>query len=422
MARPVTLPFDVSQAVGSQASPYPLANFQQNYVALLNGLNDPASGFVNLLYDTGTANAYAGSLNPAPSALISGLTVVLKIANANTGASTFNLNNLGAKSIVNRLGQALNGGDLPAGSYATLVYDSGAGVWVLVNVINLPSLPNVSTSPSPNTIAQRDSNSKLFAADPASTDTQGLVTVNYANNTYVALSNVSVSQSANTIPQRDGSGKLFAADPASTDTQGVATVHYINGLTSTGPNANTVALRDSNGKLFCADPASTDTQGALTVHYLNSLLSSGNVANTIVQRDSSGNTAFTNAIPTWAIASLNTNVGSSGTYTILPASSITASAGNWTINGSGQLVTPIGGLHIVGAASWNAANTTAWATFANGGQIVAQAASGTGLGNAMCVGLANVASGSTFDFRMQGVGGTVGGSAILWVVHIPFTS
>lgn len=84
--------------------------------------------------DTGTANAYAVAFSPAVTALSDGMVMKFKAQNANTGASTFNPNGLGAKPIVTNAGSALSSGVIPAGGEVWLQYNSsiGAGSWVLI--------------------------------------------------------------------------------------------------------------------------------------------------------------------------------------------------------------------------------------------------------------------------------------------------
>lgn len=72
--------------------------------------------------DSGSANALAASLTPAPSAYTAGMQVNVKVANTNTGATTINVNGLGAKTI-QRNGAALGAGALVAGQIYRLVYD-----------------------------------------------------------------------------------------------------------------------------------------------------------------------------------------------------------------------------------------------------------------------------------------------------------
>ena len=82
--------------------------------------------------DTGSANAYAVTLNPVPINLIDGMGVIVKIANANTGASTLNVNSLGAKTIKNPDGTDLSSGDLTAGGIYSFKYNSTTGNFILV--------------------------------------------------------------------------------------------------------------------------------------------------------------------------------------------------------------------------------------------------------------------------------------------------
>lgn len=73
--------------------------------------------------DTGVANAYVAAIVPGITAYAEGLSVLVKIANKNTGASTININALGAKSIKNVDGTGLVAGQLIAGAVVLLVYD-----------------------------------------------------------------------------------------------------------------------------------------------------------------------------------------------------------------------------------------------------------------------------------------------------------
>lgn len=83
---------------------------------------------------SGTANVYSGNY-PGLVALVDGLKLRFKTNLANTGASTFNPNSLGAKPIVDYEGNALVGGELISNGNAELTYNSafnsGNGAWVL---------------------------------------------------------------------------------------------------------------------------------------------------------------------------------------------------------------------------------------------------------------------------------------------------
>ena len=73
--------------------------------------------------DSGSANTYAITLAPALAAYAAGVRVVMKAANANTGASTINVNALGAKAITKSGTTALAGGEITAGMIVSMEYD-----------------------------------------------------------------------------------------------------------------------------------------------------------------------------------------------------------------------------------------------------------------------------------------------------------
>lgn len=75
--------------------------------------------------DTGAANAYAVTLNPALFAHTKYLPIRVRIANTNTGASTFNPGP-GTKPIVARDGSDLVGGELVSGSIVEFFYDGAS--------------------------------------------------------------------------------------------------------------------------------------------------------------------------------------------------------------------------------------------------------------------------------------------------------
>ena len=71
----------------------------------------------------GSANTYTVTLSPAPTVYIDGMGVVVKINAANTGASTLNVNGLGAKAIVDSKGNALTAGKLRLNGVYALRFD-----------------------------------------------------------------------------------------------------------------------------------------------------------------------------------------------------------------------------------------------------------------------------------------------------------
>ena len=72
---------------------------------------------------TGSANTYAVTLAPVPSSYIEGMGVAVKINVDNTGASTINVNSLGAKTIKKPNGTDVSAGNLKAGSIYSVRYN-----------------------------------------------------------------------------------------------------------------------------------------------------------------------------------------------------------------------------------------------------------------------------------------------------------
>ena len=83
-----------------------------------------------------------GSLSPAIGAYVAGQTFVLTPANNNTGATTLNLNSVGAIDVLKMDGDALAAGDLLDGIPALLLVDEGADDFILLNPQALVSQAN----------------------------------------------------------------------------------------------------------------------------------------------------------------------------------------------------------------------------------------------------------------------------------------
>ena len=79
--------------------------------------------YANYAADTGAANAYAVAPVPALSGYTAGQVVILKPANAVTGASTLNVGALGAKAVKTQDGSDLSANAMIAGGVFVLVYD-----------------------------------------------------------------------------------------------------------------------------------------------------------------------------------------------------------------------------------------------------------------------------------------------------------
>lgn len=102
--------------------------YPQGQASTFPGINNYAS-------DTGTANAYAVALPTAPSAYEAGMQLSFLAVNANTGASTINVNSLGVKNITKYGVNALTGGEINASQVIDIIYDGTE--FQLVNGVNL---------------------------------------------------------------------------------------------------------------------------------------------------------------------------------------------------------------------------------------------------------------------------------------------
>jgi hypothetical protein len=82
--------------------------------------------------DTGSANTYVVSYSPAITALADGMVLRFKVKTGNTGASTLNVNGLGAQPLVGGAHSALQGGELAANGKADAVWRADISSWVLL--------------------------------------------------------------------------------------------------------------------------------------------------------------------------------------------------------------------------------------------------------------------------------------------------
>lgn len=73
--------------------------------------------------DAGSTDAYAITLDPAPTAYTTGQIVNFKANTANTGACTLNVNSIGAVTIKKQKDQDLATGDIKAGQFVSVIYD-----------------------------------------------------------------------------------------------------------------------------------------------------------------------------------------------------------------------------------------------------------------------------------------------------------
>lgn len=112
--------------------------------------------------DGGTANAYVLSpVSPFKSPVsatagegyFNGMVIRFRAGNANSGASTVNVNNAGSKSLVKSNGSALTAGDIPANTEVEFVYNGTNFVQALGRVPATTTTQGISYLSNPITIA-----------------------------------------------------------------------------------------------------------------------------------------------------------------------------------------------------------------------------------------------------------------------------
>jgi hypothetical protein len=136
-----------------------LATFVTFYEQNTGNFNTPQEGggadkenIVSGVVASGT-NTYTATYVPTITEYEDGLKVLVRFTNGNSGASTINLNGLGAKTIVKGTSTALVSGDIPANTTLLLAYDGTNFVIVGSQLVNQffdwsPTYGGFSTPPS----------------------------------------------------------------------------------------------------------------------------------------------------------------------------------------------------------------------------------------------------------------------------------
>lgn len=134
MTKPVSIP----NAFATQSGNVPAAQLDADFQSLATVANDLGT-YNNTGVDTGTANSYVVNFAGTPVitvALAMGLPVSFMPANANTGASTLNVQGTGAVALVRPDLTPLASGDLLTTQVYTVVYNASANAWAVQNLFN----------------------------------------------------------------------------------------------------------------------------------------------------------------------------------------------------------------------------------------------------------------------------------------------
>lgn len=96
---------------------------------LLPSEDDLKKGTTNYAVDSGAADAYVVTLDYPPAAYTDGMLLVFKATNANTGASTVNVNALGVKALKQQNGDDVVAGDIVANKLHSFRYNATSGTF-----------------------------------------------------------------------------------------------------------------------------------------------------------------------------------------------------------------------------------------------------------------------------------------------------
>lgn len=265
----VSLKAGVATTTGTQKTPSPDTGYTGLYVITVdqgattvtaaniavyaNAPFIPSTGLVDgiqrkvMTYaaDTGTANAYAAQYVPALLSVTDGTEVEFKARAANTGASTFNPNGLGASPILTLGGNALTGGEIPAGSQVRVKWNATLSSWLIVSASGI-------------TVAQTLANLQLRESF------SGVVgsTRNAAMN--IATASATATFSADELIVEDNTGRQYRLS-AFSKTINLTTVGAGGMDTGTVPASGFIAL-------YAIFNPATNTSSLLAVDATNSIL------------------------------------------------------------------------------------------------------------------------------------------------------
>lgn len=124
-------------------------------------------GTVQHAVDTGSANAYLVALTHTPASYTDGMVVIMRPINANTGASTINVNSLGVKSIRREDSTAVTTGDILVGVPILLVYSTATGFFHTVGGLGVATAAAASAAAAASSASGASSSASASAASAA---------------------------------------------------------------------------------------------------------------------------------------------------------------------------------------------------------------------------------------------------------------
>lgn len=192
----------------------------------------------------GTANAITAAMSPALAAYSAGMLVVLTPASANTAGATLSIDSLTALDVFRYGGEALQAGDLAAGTPAYLLLDSGADDFYLLNPQNtgFRNLPQ-NTQSANYTCVLADSGKMIYHPSGGGAGDTFTIPANasvaYPNGTVLTF----INRDSNDLSIAITTDSMFLAGTTTTGTRTLAQ----NGIATAVKTASTIWLISGTG-------------------------------------------------------------------------------------------------------------------------------------------------------------------------------
>lgn len=194
---PMANTFIVERGVENTIPSTYVTGAEVNHILTAEGFGRAVRGDMVYGIDTGTANAYATSLQPALTEYTEGVIIHLRPSNNNTGASTINVDSLGITSIKKNFTLDLGTDDIVQDEISVLAYD-GTNFQLLHPPIHFIDNENLS--------ATADGTVTIFAT-----------TQSYANNSIKVYWNGLRALKGTDYNETDSTSFTFTTAPDATD-------------------------------------------------------------------------------------------------------------------------------------------------------------------------------------------------------------
>ena len=172
----------------------------------MNKINEVITTTGDISYDvtTGSSSAYILTLDPIPTSYTAGMIVYIKANHASTGASTIDINSLGAKTILKNGGaDALQVGDIIIDQISAIVYDG-----TVFQLISLPAKLNTNSIADNALTLDKQAHgtaNNILKYDGTGVPVEGLLTTDNVTDNIITLDK-QAHGTANNILKYDGTG------------------------------------------------------------------------------------------------------------------------------------------------------------------------------------------------------------------------